>query len=337
MNLVGDLLTYVRRIIKTPSNQSISDATILDYVNRFYIYDAPAVLQLFELKTKFNLQAIPNVDRYNMPYIALPGSVNGNLQFQNLLPPVYVDGVQINMSLSRDTFFKAYPNYIQNSQPPNAIGNGGTNYDFFVSSTPITRGHIDVLGNLDPGVYISCLDGNSNPVSVTDSGLFLATNGNIGTLTGNGSGTVNYLTGEINVTFNTVIPVNNQINIQFYPYAAGTPRLVLFYNNVITLRPVPDTFYLVEFDAYLTPTAFLSSGQALQFGYMSEWLARGAARKILSDTGDVDQFNFYEPLYREQLVNVLRRTERQNSIERTPTIYTQSQNQFGNWNGNQQS
>ena len=28
---------------------------------------------------------------------------------------------------------------------------------------------------------------------------------------------------------------------------------------------------------------------------MCEYIARGAARKILSDTGDIEQFQFYEP------------------------------------------
>jgi len=50
----------------------------------------------------------------------------------------------------------------------------------------------------------------------------------------------------------------------------------------------------------LSPAAFLSTNQAAPFGYMCEYIARGAARKILSDTGDVEQFNFYEPLFMEQ-------------------------------------
>ena len=102
---------------------------------------------------------------------------------------------------------------------------------------------------------------------------------------------------------------------------------MLFYNNVITLRSVPDIQYLIELDAYLTPAAFLSTSSAVQYGYMSEYIARGAARKILSDTGDVEQFQFYEPLFREQEILVWKRSQRQWTATRTQTIYSQGNNQ----------
>jgi hypothetical protein len=35
----------------------------------------------------------------------------------------------------------------------------------------------------------------------------------------------------------------------------------------------------------------------LPFAYMSEYIARGAARKILADTGDIELFAFYVPLF----------------------------------------
>ncbi len=80
-------------------------------------------------------------------------------------------------------------------------------------------------------------------------------------------------------------------------------------------------------DAYLSPAAFLNTAQALPFAYMGEYIARGAARKILSDTGDVDQFQFYEPLFREQEMLVWKRSQRQFTSTRTQTIYSQGNNQ----------
>jgi len=85
----------------------------------------------------------------------------------------------------------------------------------------------------------------------------------------------------------------------------------------------PATQYLVELDAYLTPAALLNSEAALPFGYMSEYIARGAARKILSDTGDWDQYDRYEPLFREQEQLVWKRSQRQFTSTRTPTLYSQ--------------
>jgi len=56
---------------------------------------------------------------------------------------------------------------------------------------------------------------------------------------------------------------------------------------------------------------------------MSEYIARGAARKILADTGDVEQFQFYEPFFREQEILVWKRSQRINTSTRTQTIVSE--------------
>jgi hypothetical protein len=66
---------------------------------------------------------------------------------------------------------------------------------------------------------------------------------------------------------------------------------------------------------------------------MAEYIARGAARKILTDTGDVEQFQFYEPLFREQELLVWKRSQRQWTNNRTYTIYSLG-NEQGYGNGN---
>jgi len=119
------------------------------------------------------------------------------------------------------------------------------------------------------------------------------------------------------------IPSGGNINAQCFYYQSGLPRAVLYNNNTLTFRTVPDQQYLVEIDAYLSPSAFLNADNAFHFGYMAEYIARGAARKILSDTGDVDQLQFYEPLFREQEMLVWKRSQRQFTSTRTQTIYSQ--------------
>jgi hypothetical protein len=56
---------------------------------------------------------------------------------------------------------------------------------------------------------------------------------------------------------------------------------------------------------------------------MAEYIARGAARKMLSDTGDWEQFQSYEPLFLEQEMLVWKRSQRQWTATRTETIYSQ--------------
>jgi len=136
------------------------------------------------------------------------------------------------------------------------------------------------------------------------------------------SNMVNYNKGYAHVTFPEPIPAGTPIQAKSYTYQQGLSRTVFFYNNVITLRPCPFTQYTVELGAYLTPAAFLNSPDAIPFGYMAEYLARGAARKILSDTGDQEQFAFYEPLFREQEMLVWKRSQRQFTANRTETIFS---------------
>jgi hypothetical protein len=145
------------------------------------------------------------------------------------------------------------------------------------------------------------------------------------------SNIINYNTGVVtNLFFPTAIPDGTPINAQCYFVQQGIPRSTLFYNNIITMRPPPNTQYLIELDAYLSPAAFLNGSSAVTFAYMCEYIARGAARKILSDTGDAEQFMFYEPLFREQESLVWKRSQRQFTATRTENIYSNNGLAFNN-------
>ena len=61
---------------------------------------------------------------------------------------------------------------------------------------------------------------------------------------------------------------------------------------------------------------------------MCEYISRGAARKLLSDTGDWDQFDRYEPLFLEQEMLVWKRSQRQFTATRTDTIFSNSGHSF---------
>lgn len=374
MNLLSDIITYVRRIIKSPSDSQISDNLLIDYINRFWLMDVDARVQLFDLKTKYQFQTTPGIANYNMPLYSVqiePGNQNIGLfpVYQGFSQSCYVNGIQIPFYTQRESFWNLWPNYIQ---PLTTAGTGnGTagpytlNLPFF----PAIPGYIDITGiiatgstqnppfvtnflttipvtSVYSGVYFLATDNNGRNIVVADSGQFLSGNttgdlfgllmqpgtppfGNAALPGGYSttSNTVNYADGVATVTFPSIIPSGNSIQAQSYFFQQGIPRAILFYNNCLTLRPPPNTQYLMELDAYLTPAAFLATAQAVPFGYMSEYIARGAARKILADTGDIEQFQFYEPLFREQETLVWKRSQRQFTATRTSTIFSDLQGQ----------
>lgn len=385
MQLLADIITYVRRIVKTPSNASLTDALIIDYINRFWLMDVQARMQTFDFKTKYQFETIPQVCDYNMPMYQVqtePGTqtIAPYPVYQGFTGTTYVNGIQIPLYVQRDPFWKIWPNYLQ-ALTTVAVGDGSTTtFTFNVPFFPAIPGHVDMTGiiynysngggindpifdtqvpnssgnpvipytSIYPGVFITYQNSNGSTVTITDSGVFLstatsneltgilieATNSNFNvsplgySLLGSSTtanSTVNYITGQINVTFPSAPADQTNIQVQSYYYQPGIPRAVLFYNNCLTIRPPPDIPYLIELDAYLTPAAFLNTSQAIQFGYMCEYIARGAARKILSDTGDIEQFQFYEPLFREQETLVWKRSQRIFTSQRTGTIYSDLQ------------
>lgn len=192
--------------------------------------------------------------------------------------------------------------------------------------------------SIDSAVFITATAADGTNIIAQDSGVFLTGNMNYGLLMEPGTApfgntvltggysttanTVNYLEGTATVTFNQAVPSGSNINVQCFFFQSGLPRAILFYNNVLTLRAPPALQYLVELDAFLTPAAFLNTSSAIPFGYMAEYIARGAARKLLSDTGDWEQFDRYEPLFREQENLVHIRSQRQWTSTRTETLYS---------------
>lgn len=309
--LLSDLLIYIRRIIKRPNTSEITDDTLLDYLNRFFLYEMPYRVQLFCLQAPYTFETQANIANYTF-------DVNN---YNLVLNPAYVDGTQVRLEQSLNQFNKLFPTRFNNSDVDTGDGTAGP-YTFTLASLPVLRGYrglpttVDsASGQLTPFVYVTGSDSTTQYV-LTDDGQ--------GNLIGDGSGTINYLTGSVSATFSSAITSGNTIRCQSVPYQAGRPQVVLFYGNVFTLRPVPDKAYQIAMSAMLTPSAFLNTQYAENptYQWMAEYLAYGASRKILQDFADTELLALYEPIFREKEALVIRRTERQASNERTPTIFS---------------
>jgi hypothetical protein len=141
------------------------------------------------------------------------------------------------------------------------------------------------------------------------------------------------------------------------PYQPSRPSGILFYNDIITLRPVPDAAYLVEIQAYVNPLVALMgaftnppnlitgstpdlmlpsppNAAIIPRGFqnltdtaqLKQWwqlIAWGTSMKIFEDRGDLESISRFMPLYDQQKRLVLRRTLVEMANERTQTIYSE--------------
>jgi hypothetical protein len=344
-NTLADIIRKVRRITGRPSATQISDSDIVDYINTFYIYDMPEHLRLESLRVNYQFATTANVDVYDFPI---------ELYLTNS-PPVFIAGYQSYMTQSRENFYRIYPklNYLQQI----TTGNGTVGpYSGTLTQLPVMRGYKQnppgayapnsplqppaeqplPASQINWNVIISGLDANGNSQTLVDDGL-----GNLispedpGTTIGTGyvyRGTINYTTGAVDINATGfVLPIadGNPINAQYVPYVAARPQAILFYQDQIHLRPIPDQAYIVSIEAYQYPTSFISS-QTGANPQLKEWwqlLAYGAADKIFADNGDFENLQKYRPLLQEQMNLVQRRTIVQQTSERTASIYTE-QTQF---------
>lgn len=360
--IFADMITWVRRLIKSPSPQVISDETIGDYINRFWVYDVAERVQLLEMKRQYTFETQANIFEYRAPFSPRqswvfppnpnPPPFNDNpvppatVQqtpvplYHEFRPPIYCDGVEMGWFQSTEQFYNVFPELVLNEIPLLGDGTLGP-YTMNAGRSPILRAFIDDLGNLKPYVYITYVDLGGVQHYIVDSsfldpnglGILIETDETFQNIIGNqltgtppnggGAGTVNYDTGEVIFSwFAQPVPDQVPIELQTSPFSSGRPRIALYFNQIFKVYPVPDRAYKIQVDAYVTPQVFFSSTAAFPFAYMAEYISLGAARKILSDNGDWDQYDRYEGRFREQENLVLRKTSRQNMVIRTPTIYS---------------
>lgn len=333
---LSTIRTKVRRLTGRPSPQQITDAQIDDYVNTFYQYDFPEHLRVFSNKSKFKFITEANVDLYNMRSLnpAAPAfndlvvdfdgtTVSAVDVYYNLQQPVYIGGYQSHYSQNREQFLRTYP----------ALGDINTSLsgDGTVGPYTITLQNTPILQN---SVTIGAIDSTGGAVKVVDlpqnrtTGNWILSNSITPVI-----GSVNYISGAITITFANTIPIGEEITFTFNPYAASRPQAVLFYDNFITLRPVPDKSYPVEFDAFLTPSALLNATDNPVLKQWWQYLAYGAAKKIFEDSQDPEGIDQIMRGFKEQENLVLHRHIVQQTNERTATIFTEmTAFPYGNFN-----
>lgn len=325
--------TKVRRLTASSSESTLTTAAIDQYINTFYNQDFPYGIKLDQTRQIYTLFTSPFVDRY-------PVDVNNN---QGIRDPVYFEGVKGYFFKDRSQFFNMWPRWPTKFQP--ISGNGTkTNFSFTVSNVPILSTMV-VLGGVDK---------NGAIIRVVDDGGTLAPNGN-NTTTGSllllnsdtvgdfnpaipptspiqstspnppfNIGTINYVTGAVSINFPVAPAAGTLVTMWVTQYSAGRPYSLLFWNNEITIRPVPDNVYKVELESYMTPSQLLASTQSPVLNQWWQYIAIGAAMKVLEDRQDMEGYQNLIPLLERQEGLVLERQGVEEIGQRNTTIFSQT-------------
>ncbi len=284
---LADIRTKVRNVTGSPSTDQISDADINTYINNYYVFTMP-----FELKEQITDQFLkfkttPGIDIYSFPSGYFTDS-----------PGAYADGFPLVFYQDPDVFYQDWPQ--QYAVDNIATGDGVTTlFSGGLQNPPL------IIGTL----FITADDPTGTQQVLQDDGS--------GTFIGDGTGTINYLTGAYSVTFNTAPASTAVIYAKYQGYSANRPQGVLFFNNEFTLRPVPDQAYQIQMQGYIQPTLLSSdSDTPLQ----AEWgplIAYGASLDIFADRGDNGSYDTYYPIFKRFENVALGRTIQQYSEEQS--------------------
>lgn len=331
----------VRRLTASASENALASVDIQQAVNTFYNNDFPYAIKIDQQRSVYKFLTIPNVDRYPVDVNNLQGfrapvyfqGIQGNFfknrdQFFNLYPrsptqfqPIAGDGITTSFT------FMLFGNNQNPFPQPN----------FGILSTQVVIGGIDVNGNpiriIDDGGAVVNSFGIGN--NTTNGQLLFIQQNNVGNnvyldssnvqnpaipalsplpissppspLTNQYCGTVNYVTTEFTVNFPVAPAPGTMINVWAATYQVGRPYNLLFWNNQLTIRPIPDNIYLVEVEAYQTPSQFMNTNDNPILNQWSQYIAYGAASEILRERQDMEGVQNLQEGFKRQEALVLER------------------------------
>lgn len=334
----------VRRVTRSPSEDSLTTDQLNDYINTAILYDFPSELRLFSLRQKFTFYTQPGVDTYTTETTDVNNPLyDFNNKYICVHPSVYINGIIGFYTQYVDVFYGNYPQ-VEVVNDTGLRGNGTTGlftgnlHGSIPSNAPIST----ASPSLQNSVFIQALDTNGTAMVLVDY-PFSNTEGWLGLpqqadVTTNPYGSVNYITGAFFTNFpnQTLDSEANVILATSYQYQPGLPIAMLYFDNKFTLRPVPDKVYAIQIEVDARPTQLLLTTSLPQISQWWTYIAYLAARRILEDRVDYDTLSEIMPslLHQENLVNRTNLVQQAN--ERTVTIYTQSKNygMWGQWWGN---
>lgn len=322
----------IRRLTASASESALSTASIDQYINTFYSQDFPYGIKVDQMRSVYTFYTTPNIDRY-------PLNVNYN---QGIRSPVYFEGVQGTFFKDREQFYNMFPRWPTQFTP--VSGDGVTALTTFTIPGPFLRNEVVLGGYVANVVQHISDDGFGNllldvanpivsvPAALTNvPGMKNLNTANPGDQVQTIVGTVNYVTGLFTFTSSIILDSGTALNVWVSQYQVGRPYTLLFWNNYFEIRPVPNNVYKVEVETYLTPAQFLETANEPILQQWWQYIAIGAAIKVLEDRQDMEGVTNLSILFDRQESLVLERQGIEEIGQRNATIYSASTPQPG-WN-----
>jgi hypothetical protein len=277
---LADIRTKTRMTTGRPDASMMSNATLDDYINKFYQYVLTKELKVFWGYTYYQFFTEANVDQYVGPTTA----------FQTINPQAWCDGFPVEWYISPDVFYQDWPQ--QENKQTVATADGSTNsFSFNISAYPILPRSVYVTD----GTQVVQDDGSGGFSQVSPSSS-----------TGAVSGSVDYVTGTVtSLAFLSTPASNDTISATSETYQPNRPQGILYFKsapladatpasrddqNYFVLRPVPDDVYLVKMQGIQIPPALTNSTDVPFRADLGPLIAYGASLEIFSDFNQMDQY-----------------------------------------------
>lgn len=264
---LNQIIAKTRQLTGTQFSTQLTDAQITDYINTYYVYTMP-----FELKEQRNLQPYNFTTTANNDVYTVSGA------FQTDEPMAYANGYPLIFYQDRDIFYQDWPQQYTQDQVATSTGGAGP-YTGTTQAFPIIKGTYFITD----GTLVA-FDKSDGILYQTILGVDTAV------------GTINYNTGAFSVTFSAVSAAGTLIYDNYQAYQPARPQGVLFYNNTLTFRPIPDQVYQITLQGFITQAELAAAGD---LPLQTEWgqlIAYGAALEIFADRGDLGAYNATYPL-----------------------------------------
>jgi hypothetical protein len=345
---LSDIILKVRKLTGSGTSNQLTDSQIIDYINSFYLYDFPAAFRSLKLKDRYTFNTIRGIDTYafdseHYTTVEMPCYV-AKREVKLFTDPWSFFGVNYNWQFQEnltqgDGSAGPYTGTLQN---PNII-RSTLNNPMVETLTQPTTAQLPTPIPLDfqqaiPGRVQNILFTANSSLGSTQN----ATDDGAGNIIGDATGTINYSTGAVSITFNAVVPSGENIQVQYNPMnpaRMAIPLSIMFFQNQFTLRPVPDKGYTVELIAYRQPSqALLGStdpdqpnlGGTTELNEWWETIAFGAAKKVYEDRLDPDGVALMDKGLQERYTIAEVRTYAQLGKQRVPTMFSdQLQQSYG--------